>query len=86
MVLIQQLIQQMEAIDRLETLPLLMKELVLLKLGRRAGYIALGQGIATGAEDILITEKKHDIDEEQIIKEIISKRKIGKKHHIIVNA
>ena len=54
-------------------------------MGRRAGYIALYCGIANGAEDILITEK-YDNDEEHIINNIIEKKKIGKKHHIIINA
>lgn len=54
-------------------------------MGRRAGYIALYCGIANGAEDILITEK-YDNDEERIINNIIEKKKIGKKHHIIINA
>ena len=55
-------------------------------MGRHAGYIALWSGIATGAEDILMVERKHDIDEETIVEEIIKKRKIGKKHHIVINA
>lgn len=54
-------------------------------MGRKAGYIALYCGIANGAEDILITEK-YDNDEERIIQNIIEKKKIGKKHHIIINA
>ena len=32
-------------------------------MGRDAGYIALHSGIATGAENILIPERKTDIDE-----------------------
>lgn len=54
-------------------------------MGRSAGYIALWCGIANGAEDILIPER-YDHDEERIINSIIAKRKIGKTHHIIVNA
>lgn len=54
-------------------------------MGRKAGYIALYCGIANGAEDILITEK-YDNDEERIIQNIIEKKKVGKKHHIIINA
>ncbi|MFV0343969.1 MAG: 6-phosphofructokinase [Anaerocolumna sp.] len=54
-------------------------------MGRNAGYIALWCGIANGAEDILITER-YDHDEQRIIKSIKDKRKVGKKHHIIVNA
>ena len=77
----------MEAIDKVRDTSTSHERVSIIEvMGRRAGYIALWSGIATGAEDILITEKKNDIDEEQIIKEIILKRKIGKKHHIIVNA
>ena len=54
-------------------------------MGRNAGYIALWCGIANGAEDILIPEK-YDYDEQKIINHIISNRKKGKKHHIIINA
>lgn len=54
-------------------------------MGRNAGYIALWCGIANGAEDILITER-YDGDEQRVINNIIEKRKVGKKHHIIVNA
>lgn len=54
-------------------------------MGRNAGYIALWCGIANGAEDILTTER-YDHDEQRIINNIIEKRKVGKKHHIIVNA
>lgn len=54
-------------------------------MGRHAGYIALWCGIANGAEDILLPEK-YDYDEQAIINNIIEKRKMGKKHHIIINA
>lgn len=54
-------------------------------MGRSAGYIALWCGIANGAEEILITER-YDYDEQKIINNIIEKRKVGKKHYIIVNA
>jgi len=54
-------------------------------MGRGAGYIAMWCGIANGAEDILIPEA-YDYDEEKLINNIITNRKRGKKHHIIVNA
>ncbi len=54
-------------------------------MGRNAGYIALWCGIANGAEDILLPEK-FDYNEQQIIDHIIRSRKVGKTHHIIVNA
>lgn len=55
-------------------------------MGRHAGYIALWCGIANGAEDILLPEFYEEGDEQRIIDNIIEKRKIGKKHHIIINA
>jgi 6-phosphofructokinase 1 len=54
-------------------------------MGRHAGYIALWCGIANGAEDILIPEK-YDYDEQKIVDHIIMNRRIGKKHHLIINA
>jgi 6-phosphofructokinase 1 len=54
-------------------------------MGRNAGYIALWCGISNGAEEILTTER-YDYNEQRIINNIIEKRKIGKKHYIILNA
>ena len=54
-------------------------------MGRNAGYIALWCGIANGAENVLIPEK-YDYNEQQIINNIISNRKKGKTHHLIINA
>lgn len=54
-------------------------------MGRNAGFIALWCGIANGAENILITER-YDHNEETIIEKIKENRKIGRTHHIIVNA
>ncbi|MCM1186733.1 MAG: 6-phosphofructokinase [Lachnoclostridium sp.] len=54
-------------------------------MGRHAGYIALWCGIANGAEDILLPEK-YDFQEQNIINNIISNRKRGKTHHLIINA
>lgn len=54
-------------------------------MGRNAGYIALWCGIANGAEDILLPEK-YDYNEQEIINNIITNRKRGKTHHIIINA
>ena len=44
------------------------------------------RGISNGSEYVLIPERAEENDEEEIIKKIMSKRRIGKKHHIIVNA
>ena len=52
---------------------------------KRQGYIALWCGIANGAEDVLVPEK-YDYDEQKLINNIIESRKMGKKHHIIINA
>lgn len=54
-------------------------------MGRNAGYIALWCGVANGAEDILLPEK-YDYNEQAIINNIIKNRKLGKTHHIIINA
>lgn len=52
-------------------------------MGRTAGHIALWCGISNGSEYVLIPERAEENDEEEIIKKIMSKRRIGKKHHII---
>lgn len=54
-------------------------------MGRHAGYIALWCGIANGAEEVLIPERANQ-SEQEIIENIIRKKKVGKRHHIIVNA
>ena len=54
-------------------------------MGRDAGYIALWCGIANGAEDILLPEK-YDFNEQELINNIIRSRRLGKTHHIIINA
>ncbi|HOO80275.1 MAG TPA: 6-phosphofructokinase [Lachnospiraceae bacterium] len=54
-------------------------------MGRNAGFIALWCGVANGAEDILLPEK-YDYNEQNIINHIIENKKLGKKHHIIINA
>jgi len=54
-------------------------------MGREAGYIALWCGVANGAEDILLPEK-YDYNEQDLIDNIFHSRKIGKTHHIIINA
>ena len=53
-------------------------------MGRNAGYIALWCGISSGAEDILLPEY-YDFNEQRIINNIISNRKKGKSHHLIIN-
>ncbi|MBS5933919.1 MAG: 6-phosphofructokinase [Clostridiales bacterium] len=76
----------MEAIDKVRDTSTSHERCSIIEvMGRNAGYIALWCGIANGAEDILITER-YDHNENRIINNIIEKRKVGKKHHIIINA
>ncbi len=76
----------MEAIDKLRDTSASHERCSIVEvMGRNAGYIALYCGIASGAEDILITER-YDHNEETILNIIKAKRSLGKTHHIIVNA
>jgi 6-phosphofructokinase 1 len=53
-------------------------------MGRDAGYIALHSGIATGAENILIPERKTDVDE--IVRSLAEKEKRKKLVNLIIVA
>jgi len=53
-------------------------------MGRDAGYIALHSGIATGAENILIPERKTDIEE--LVKSLLEKEKRKKLVNLVVVA
>ena len=53
-------------------------------MGRDAGYIALHSGIATGAENILIPERKTDIEE--LISSLLEKEKRKKLVNMVVVA
>ena len=76
----------MEAIDKVRDTSTSHERCSIIEvMGRHAGYIALWCGIANGAEEILLPEK-YDGNEQLIINRIIESRKLGKKHHIIVNA
>ncbi|MGN6714421.1 6-phosphofructokinase [Anaerocolumna jejuensis] len=76
----------MEAIDKVRDTSTSHERCSIIEvMGRNAGYIALWCGIANGAEDILITER-YDHNEQQIIDNIVHRKQMGKKHHIIVNA
>ncbi len=76
----------MEAIDKVRDTSTSHERCSIIEvMGRDAGYIALWCGIANGAEDILIPEK-YDYDEQKLVNHIIANRKLGKKHHIIINA
>ena len=76
----------MEAIDKVRDTSTSHERCSIIEvMGRHAGYIALWCGIANGAENILLPEL-YDNDEDAIIQNIIERKKVGKKHHIIVNA
>ena len=77
----------MEAIDKVRDTSTSHERCSIIEvMGRHAGFIALWCGIANGAEDILLPERRDSNYEERIIRHIMEKRKIGKKHHIIINA
>ena len=76
----------MDAIDRVRDTSTSHERCSIIEvMGRNAGYIALGCGLANGAEDILLPER-YDGNEQELISRIIENRKRGKKHHIIINA
>lgn len=76
----------MEACDKLRDTSTSHERCSILEvMGRTAGHIALWSGIACGAEYI-VTAEKYDGNEDKIIDKILQKRKVGKRHHIIVNA
>lgn len=53
-------------------------------MGRRAGYLALQAGIAVGATAVLVPEVEFKI--EDVIEKILSTKRTGKKHFIVVVA
>ena len=74
-----------EAIDKIrDTADAHDRLFVIEVMGRDAGYIALHSGIATGAENILIPERKTDIEE--IIKGLAEKERRRKLVNLIVVA
>ena len=76
----------MEAIDKVRDTSASHERCSIIEvMGRTAGHIALWCGISNGSEYVMIPER-YDNDEQKIIEKILSKRRIGKKHHIIVNA
>ena len=76
----------MEAIDKLrDTASSHERCSVIEVMGRRAGYIALNVGIATGAEVVLIPEQPCDIDKD-VIRTILDCRNMGKRHFIVIVA
>lgn len=76
----------MEAIDKLrDTASSHERCSVIEVMGRRAGFIALNVGIATGAEVIMLPEQPMDIDKD-VIKIILDGRNRGKRHYIVIVA
>jgi len=76
----------MEAIDKLrDTASSHERCSVIEVMGRRAGYIALNVGIATGAEVVLIPEHPFDFDKD-VVRIILDGRNSGKRHYIVIVA
>ena len=76
----------MDAIDKLrDTASSHERCSVIEVMGRRAGYIALNVGIATGAEAILIPEVPYDFNRD-VLRIILDGRNRGKKHYIVIVA
>jgi 6-phosphofructokinase 1 len=85
LVLIQAVNTAVEAIDKIRDTADAHDRLFIIEvMGRDAGYIALHSGIATGAENILIPERKTDIEE--IIKQLAEKERRHKLVNLIVVA
>ncbi len=78
----------MEAIDKVRDTSASHERCSIIEvMGRTAGHIALWCGISNGSEYVLIPERlDREGDEKRIIEKIRAKRRIGKKHHIVVNA
>lgn len=77
----------MEAIDKVRDTSASHERCSIIEvMGRTAGHIALWCGISNGSEYVLVPERTEVDAEQEIIEKILSKRRIGKKHHIIVNA
>lgn len=76
----------MEAIDKIRDTSASHERCSVIEVaGKRSGHNALWCGIATGAEEI-ITNEYHDQNQQRMISEIINKKKLGKRLHLIVNS
>ncbi len=76
----------MEAIDKIRDTSTSHERCSVIEvMGRSAGYIALWCGIANGAEDILLPER-YDGNEQALLDHIKETKRLGKKHHIVINA
>jgi len=75
----------LDAIDKIrDTITSLERIFVIEVMGRHCGYIAMRVALAGGAEDVLLPDKKHNID--YICREIKAARKKGKISWILVVA
>ena len=73
-----------EAIDRLRDTARSHEKCSMIEvMGRNAGFLALDVGLAVGAADVLVPEKKFDIQRD-VCSNILIRKKQGKSHHIIV--
>lgn len=76
----------MEAIDKLrDTASSHERCSVIEVMGRKAGYIALEVGIATGAEVVLVPEQEFDFDRD-VIRVLLQCRNAKKRHYIVIVA
>jgi 6-phosphofructokinase 1 len=74
-----------EAIDKIrDTMDAHDRIFIIEVMGRDAGYIALHSGIATGAENILVPERKTDLDD--IVQGLLEKERRKKLVNLIVVA
>jgi 6-phosphofructokinase 1 len=74
-----------EAIDKIrDTMDAHDRIFIIEVMGRDAGYIALHSGIATGAENILVPERKTDV--EDIVQSLLEKERRKKLVNLIVVA
>lgn len=74
-----------EAIDKVrDTMDAHDRIFIIEVMGRDAGYIALHSGVATGAENILIPERKTDID--AVVESLLEKERRRKLVNLIVVA
>lgn len=75
----------LDAIDKIrDTVTSLERIFVIEVMGRESGYIAMRSALAGGAEDVLLPDRKFDMD--KICKEIRQARKKGKVSWILVVA
>jgi len=75
----------LESIDKIRDTAASHERLFIVEvMGRNAGFIALEVGICGGAEEILVPEKKSDL--EDLGKQVDSWRKVGKNSSLIVVA